>query len=238
MAGSSSNWFKISHGPKKGQRVFVSNATIAQGYLNPRRVKGIFHEDLAGKGSAAASKNIISLSKKSVQPGGKAQKGGAVTAKATAATTERQNTKAQAHNLALRLSETEARLRMETNKDKRQELSSYANTLRGIVQKNVSDGDLPASMFEPKTKQQFTNYSRARGVTVRYLKPPTNVTEKVGIETPTMQVRVSRKGRTVVQNVGPQNLRRLIDDVAFGPAGGKPYRRADPFFKGMVSAGE
>lgn len=84
MAGSSSNWFKLSSGPKKGTRVFISNATI-DGII-PKKYKTKtsiqeFKKSLQFKlDTQGQHLQAESLAAKSPQPGGQAKKGGAIQA--------------------------------------------------------------------------------------------------------------------------------------------------------------
>jgi hypothetical protein len=235
MAGSSSNWYKVGTGKLKGQRVYIAKQAVLDLGISTRAVRQ------ALQGSKTVHTSIkAKIAKIATQtPPGAAQKGGALTPKALASTTAGQNARIQAHGLALRLSEVQARLR--TGKGKPGD-AQYQNELEGSLQSLRSQGHIKTTDYRPETKPQFQTYARQRGVRVTFL------TGKQADAIPTPKkhianapakfaVRVRKGNRTQTFKANENQLREIIDDFAFGAWAGKGPRSATPLMKPLVSSG-
>lgn len=83
MAGSSSNWFKIPAGPRKGQRVFISNAQLAKAPGGGLSKAGLHSVIAKGLNPNKTTQLLLANSAKSKQPGGQAKSGGEVKSRQT-----------------------------------------------------------------------------------------------------------------------------------------------------------
>lgn len=72
MAGSSSNWVKIETGPKKGTRVFISNATLASAGVAKTELHATYQNPAK---QIAKDYKLVKLAGQSPQPTGQAQTG-------------------------------------------------------------------------------------------------------------------------------------------------------------------